>query len=161
VLLLLAPPLSVKNDSTRPIKFGFSPIQRNTAAFPGQPTNTLGILCDPAHPAFSDFPTESFGDWQWWSLENHAQPMILDNLDPNLTPIVQVIDDWNANRKLALVFEAKVGKGKLLVCSIDLADANDPVKRQLHSSLERYMASNSFAPAVELTAQQIQGLFQK
>lgn len=26
---------------------------------------TLGILCDPAHPAFDGFPTEAHSDWQW------------------------------------------------------------------------------------------------
>ena len=37
-----------------------------------------------------------------------------------LRPVVQVIDDWVTNRKLGLIFEARVGSGKLLVCSIDL-----------------------------------------
>ena len=29
---------------------------------------TLGILCDPAHPAFDGFPTEAHSDWQWADL---------------------------------------------------------------------------------------------
>ena len=32
-----------------------------------------------------------------------------------------MIDDWFTNRPLALLFEAKVGKGKLLVSGIDFA----------------------------------------
>jgi hypothetical protein len=29
---------------------------------------TLGILCDPRHPALADFPTEKHADWQWADL---------------------------------------------------------------------------------------------
>ncbi|MDA1044929.1 MAG: beta-galactosidase, partial [Verrucomicrobia bacterium] len=29
---------------------------------------TLGILCDPAHAALADFPTEFHSHWQWWPL---------------------------------------------------------------------------------------------
>ena len=32
----------------------------------------------------------------------------------NLTPIVRIVDDWFKNRKTALIFEAKVGKGKFI-----------------------------------------------
>ena len=70
--------------------------------------------------------------------------MILDDLPPDLRPTVQVIDDWVTNRKLGLVFEAKVGKGKLLVCSIDLKNDLDqnPVARQMRHSLLDYMAAH-------------------
>ena len=78
--------------------------------------------------------------------------MILDDLPRELTPIVQVIDDWVTNRKLALVFEARVGPGKLLVTSIDLHDAVlDPVRRQLRACLLAYAASQQFRPTVDVT----------
>jgi len=74
--------------------------------------------------------------------------MVLDKFAPRLRPIVQVIDDWNTNRKLGLLFEARVGKGKLLVCSIDLRSSLDarPVARQMLYSLLRYMESENFNP---------------
>ena len=74
--------------------------------------------------------------------------MVLDKFAPRLRPIVQVIDDWNTNRKLGLLFEAKLGRGKLLVCSIDLrSNLNTrPVARQMLYSLLRYMDSDSFNP---------------
>ena len=88
--------------------------------------------------------------------------MILDGLPRKLRPIVQVIDDWVTNRKLGLVFEARIGTGKLLVCSIDLErglDAN-PVARQLRASLLRYMDGEAFDPKVELTVDQVQSLLE-
>ena len=73
---------------------------------------------------------------------------------------MQVIDDWVTNRRLGLVFEARVGGGKLLVCSIDLAEDLDqnPVARQMLHSLLHYAASPRFQPRVELTAEQVRGL---
>jgi hypothetical protein len=72
---------------------------------------------------------------------------------------VQVVDDWFRNRKLALIFEARIGRGRLLVTSIDLAGPDlDPVRRQLRTSLLRYAASPAFNPATSLNAEQVSGL---
>ncbi len=156
-VLLLIPPKRVRNDSNAPVALGFSSIFWNTAWTHRQAPTTLGILCDPKHPLFADFPTQFHSNWQWWYLIRRASPMILDDLPRDLLPTVQVIDDWVTNRKLGLVFEAKVGKGKLIVCSIDLEHDldNDPVTRQFRASLLRYMASDRFDPKVSVTAQQI------
>ena len=77
----------------------------------------------------------------------------LDGLPAATQPIGQVIDDWFTARKLGLVFEARVGRGRLVVCSIDLTDAagDNPVARQLRTSLLRYMAGNRFAPSVDVS----------
>ncbi len=86
--------------------------------------------------------------------------MILDDLPADLRPTVEVIDDWVTNRKLGLIFEARVGGGKLMVCSIDLQNGleQNPVARQMRHSLLSYMASSKFRPAVSLTAAQVRGL---
>ena len=77
-----------------------------------------------------------------------------------LRPTVQVIDDWFTNRRLGLVLEAKVGEGRLLVTSIDLTTGleDNVVARQLRRSLLDYMASDRFAPTVELTPAQVRSL---
>jgi hypothetical protein len=89
--------------------------------------------------------------------------MVLDKFAPRLRPIVQVIDDWNTNRKLGLLFEAKLGRGKLLVCSIDLRSNLDqrPVAGQMLHSLLRYMDSNDFAPELSIDIEQIRSLLKK
>lgn len=136
---------------------GFSPIFWNTAWTNNQAPHTLGILCDPGHPALTDFPTEFHSNWQWWDLITHAQIIILDDLPADLRPVVQVIDDWFSNRRLGLVFECRVGKGKLLVCGIDLERdlAIRPVAKQMLFSLQRYMTTPAFDPKLALTPAQI------
>jgi hypothetical protein len=89
--------------------------------------------------------------------------MILDGLPAKLRPPVQVIDDWVTNRRLALLVEARVSKGKLMVCSIDLErdlEAN-PVIRQFRASLGRYMNGAAFKPSVTISSDQVRGLFRK
>ncbi|HVT72074.1 MAG TPA: hypothetical protein VHD61_02985 [Lacunisphaera sp.] len=159
-VLLIVPPARVAPDPVRgPIALGFSSIFWNTAWTKGQAPHTLGILCDPKHPALSAFPTDPWSNWQWWYAVTHAAPMILDGLPGQLRPIVQVIDDWFTNRKLALVFEARVGHGRLLATSIDLAGTElDPVRRQLRASLLAYAASPRFSPPVEVSPTEVASL---
>jgi hypothetical protein len=141
-------------------KIGFSSVFWNTAWTKGQAPHTLGILCDPGHPALAEFPTEYHSNWQWWELIHGSAAMMLDGLPPNLRPLVQPIDTWFENRRLGLLFEARVGGGKLLVCSIDLRSdlENRLVARQLRHSLLRYMAGERFSPRDALDPADIQGL---
>jgi hypothetical protein len=155
-LLLLIPPDQVATD----VALGFSSIFWNTAWTQGQPPHTLGILCQPDHPAFHDFPTDSHSNWQWWELLSAASPLVLDHLPQQLQPLIQPIDTWFRAHKLALAFESKIGPGKLLVCSIDLASnlPERPVARQLRTSLLNYMASPAFQPQLDLAPAQIRSL---
>ena len=147
-VLLLPPRLSRQQPH-----LGFEPIFWNRYMFHTQARQTLGLLCDPKHPALAKFPTASFQDWQWDDIVSSAHGMVLDSLPKDLRPIVQPIDDWNTNRKLGLVWECRVGSGKLLVCSADLDKdlARRPAARQLRESLLSYMAGKSFNPQVAVS----------
>ncbi|HUG12305.1 MAG TPA: glycoside hydrolase family 2 TIM barrel-domain containing protein [Opitutaceae bacterium] len=155
-VLLTAKPEIARGEAT----LGFTPIFWNTWCTDGQQPHTLGIVCDPDHPAFADFPTEHHSNWQWWHVVTRAGAFALDGLPAQLRPIVHVIDDWYSNRKMALVFEARVGEGSLLVCGTELTCdlGENPVARQLRASFVRYVASERFAPTVELCREQIAAL---
>lgn len=121
---------------------------------------TLGILTDPGHPALADFPTEFHTNWQWFPIIKQSYPMVLDRLSDDYRPIVQVIDNVERNHKLGLLFEFKVGNGKLLVCMSDLKAVQDkPEARQFYRSLLEYMESPAFAPSYSLSAKDLQDLF--
>jgi beta-galactosidase len=123
------------------------PVFWNRLMGPGW-SRMLGLWCDTNHPALTDFPTEANCDWQWTEIIK-TRAMNLDALPPQLTPIVSAIDDWNRNWKLGLVWEAKVGKGRLLVTTFDL-EAESPVAKQLRRSLLNYAASDKFQPKVAI-----------
>jgi hypothetical protein len=76
-------------------------------------------------------------------------------------PVVHLIDDWFKNRKLGILLEAKVGNGKLMVCSADLQKdlANRPAAAQFRQSILEYMASADFNPATDVEPSVIKNLF--
>jgi hypothetical protein len=142
------------------IRIGFSSIFWNTAWTHGQAPHTLGILCNPNHPALAEFPTEYHSNWQWWDAMSHSGAIDLTSFPKDIKPIVRVIDDWFTNRPLALIFEAKVGKGKLLVSGIDLTTdlAKRPEAQQLFFSLKKYMAGPEFNPKTEMQPDNVRAL---
>jgi hypothetical protein len=91
---------------------------------------------------------------------SHSGAIDLSSFPRELSPIVRVIDDWFTNRPLALIFEAKVGNGKLLVSGIDLTTglAKRPEAQQLLFSLKKYMLGEKFNPKVELTPDKLSEL---
>jgi hypothetical protein len=161
-VLFLPAAQTIRNDERHPITMGFSSIFWNTVWTDWQPPHTLGILCDPNHPALEQFPTEYHSNWQWWELIHGAAPFILTS-HRNLQPVVQVVDDWVTARKLALVFEARVGSGRLLACSCDLVSDLDkrPVARQMRHSLLAYMADGRFDPKYNMTVEQLSDLLKQ
>ena len=117
---------------------------------------TLGLLTDPEHPLFNTFPTDFHSNWQWFSIVKASHPMILDDTDSSYRPIVQVIDNLQRNHKLGLIFEFKVGDGKLLVSMADLRTLSDkPEAVQLYKSIVEYMKSQDFNPETKLSTDEL------
>ena len=141
----------------------FNPVFWNTSWFKMRPPHTTGILCNPEHPAFTDFPTEFHSNLQWWEILNRQQVMNLELFPPEFKPLIQPIDTWFLNRRLAVLFEAQVGKGKLMVCSSDLeSNLNErPAAKQLLHSLTGYMLSDKFNPKYKVDYATIAELFEK
>lgn len=140
---------------------GFSSIFWNTAWTGGQLPNSLGILCNPKHPALAEFPTEYHSNWQWWDAMSYSNGIFLDDFPVEVQPIVRVIDDWFGNRPEALLIEVKVGEGKLLISGIDFFNNMNhrPAGKQLLHSLTKYMESDSFAPKPELSVSEVKVFF--
>ena len=84
----------------------------------------------------------------------------MGKLSEGVQPIVRVIDDWFTNRPLALLFEAKVGVGSLIVSGIDFNDdlSNRPEAQQLLYSLKNYMLTPFFHPNVEMKTEELNNL---
>jgi len=141
----------------------FQPAFWNTSWFKMRPPHTTGISIQNNHPVFADFITENWGNMQWWELANKAQTMLLTDFPVGFHPIVEPIDTWFINRKLGMLFEAKVGKGSLMMTSIDLTTKLDerPVAEQLYASIVKYMQSDKFRPTETVPMQNIKDLFEK
>lgn len=138
----------------------FKPVFWSPVWFPKQKPNTMGILCDPKHPAFAQFPTEFYSNWQWWDLIEGSRSMILDDTPADFRPTVQVIDNFARNHKLGNLLEARVGKGRLMVSTLNLAQPDKNIAaRQMLVSLYAYLSSDRFRPEKELDAATLDKLF--
>ena len=146
------------------VSIGFSTIFRNTLWTGRQPPTTMGILCNPDHPVFRDFPTSFYSDYQWWYIINKtSKPLCLDSLPNEFQPLIYMIDDWFSARRLALMLECRVLKGQLLISAVDISEpikVNLPVN-QLRKSVLDYMNSYDFNPSKSLSEKQLEGLLVK
>ena len=120
--------------------------------FSDQP-GTMGLLINPEHPAFKDFPTDTYSNWQWWDLCKNSTTLVLDSTGiPCSAIVLRNIDNFFKNRNMASIIEAKVGKGKLLLCTFNINEdlLNRPVAAQLRYSLIKYIHSKQFNPVTIL-----------
>lgn len=114
---------------------------------------TMGLLIQEKHRALGEFPTSFRSERQWAPIALASTPVFLLNTPHDFRPIVQVIDNYERNEKLGLVFETRVGHGRLLVCAVNLLAENlraRPEAQQLLASLLHYAASDAFAPSTQL-----------
>jgi hypothetical protein len=127
------------------------PVFWSLSWFAAQP-GTSSVLCDPKHPALASFPTDFHSDYQWRELLETSKAFVLDDAPKTYRPVIQVIDDYHRNHKLAALFETRVGAGRLLACGMNLTDTgpNRPVARQMLRSLVEYAQSDRFSPTTEL-----------
>ena len=141
----------------------FTPVFWNTSWFKMRPPHTTGILVNPKHPLFREFPTEYHSNLQWWELLNRAQVMQFTDFPADFQPTIQSIDTWFLSRKIGMLFEAKVLNGKLIMSTMDLTTNTDEriVARQMHKAILDYMNSDHFRPMYTIEPERINDLFKK
>jgi len=149
-----------KNSVKAPIDGRFIPVFWSPLHFPNQP-GTLGAMIDAGHPVWCEFPTDAHTDWQWWELLSHSYAIDLDGLSVLPTMAFRFVDKYNRNALPAALFEAKVGNGRLMVCTLDVTHDLEKriVARQLRRSMLTYMGSPEFRPQTELSEDEIKSLF--
>ena len=144
------------------VKQSYLPVFWNTSWFKMRPPHTTGAYIDKQHPLFKyDFPTDDWSNLNWWELLNGAQVMNLMELPRDYQPPIQPIDTWHVSRKLGMLIEANVGKGRLLMTTMDITNdlQHRPVARQMRHAILRYMQSDDFKPTLTLTPEVVGHFF--
>lgn len=137
----------------------FTPVFWNTSWFKMRPPHTLGLLIDTSSKALAHFPTRFHSDLQWWLPVTRSQVMHLEDFPATIPVPVRPIDTWFMNRRLALVVEGRIGKGRLLVTSIDFTGKEEsPVLKQLHYSLLQHLLFTQKWTGIELDPQRVRDL---
>ena len=112
------------------------------------PVGTMGLLIDNTHPALSGFACETYTTAQWYPIVSNSRPMILDKTEETkfIKPIVRMMDNFERNHNLGLIYELRYGAGKMLVCHADLPSLKEksPEADCLYRSLVAYVKSAAF-----------------
>jgi len=158
VLLTAAGRVTLGSD----VKQHYLPVFWNTSWFKMRPPHTTGAYIDKAHPLFKHgFPTDDWSNLNWWELLNKAQVMNLRELPKDYQSPIQPIDTWHVSRKLGMLVEARVGKGRLLMTTMDITSdlEHRPVARQMRKTILDYMQSDDFQPSLTLDEATIRRFF--
>ena len=142
----------------------YLPVFWNTSWFKMRPPHTTGAYIDQQHPLFKyDFPTDDWSNLNWWELLNRAQVMNLAEFPKDYQSPIQPIDTWHVSRKLGMLVEAKVLKGKLLMTTMDITSNLEHrlVARQMRQAILTYMQSDDFQPSLTIQSKVITDLFTK
>jgi len=124
----------------------------------------LGTLISD-HPALKGLPNDGFCDLQFYNLLEGAQPCSLDSWPQEMVPIVGGIRTTtgflsktkNLSR-IGYVFEARFGKGKLLVSTLRIRETFDEAYPETISTFDhllRYAVGDAFAPRFEIVQDQL------
>lgn len=128
---------------------------RNLPVSPG----TLGLLIDNKHSAFNTFPTGKYTDWNWFSVIKNSRPIFLNATPEDYRPIVHVVDNFDRCSKLGMMFEMKVGKASIFVCSVNFDGELDIVRENLLNSIKNYVNSSNFNPQSKFTPEDFYKIF--
>jgi hypothetical protein len=69
---------------------------------------------------------------------------------PAFDPIIQPVPDLHYSTPMGMLFELKVGAGRLMVCGLNLSDKTLPEVCAIRKSILSYMESKAFSPTVSV-----------
>lgn len=124
------------------------------------PGNSGTLIAD--HPALAAFPHDEMCDLQFIWMLRGTLPMEFGPLTKyGVTPIIRAIDWYRKNMNNANLLEFKVGKGRVLVTSLDvLSKTPDHIEaRNLLKTLEDYARGPKFEPSATVPREEFTRLF--
>ena len=118
----------------------------------GRTTGNLAtVIYD--HPVMAGFPHQGFCGWQFRRLLEGGHAVTFADGVP-FEPIIEVASTAKNPIRQAILFEYRVGNGRLLVSGFHL-DKDDPAAWWLKARLIAYAQSKQFAPQYDLTMEQL------
>ena len=149
---------SAKSDITT-----FKPIYWSTGLFATDRKHVgFGAVVDADHPALAPTGCDYWMDEFWRKLfsdgKKSAMSHRLEGLPADFRPIITVVPDLHHSYFISPFFEVKVGKGRLIVCGLQI-DANSTAARLFKRTLWRYVVSEDFNPKWQVPPEWFTGVF--
>lgn len=148
-------------EGERVLLFGAGPFATLGTAFQialaGRTAGHLGTVISDC-PLMEDFPHEGFCSWQFRCMLDGGKSTVLDFADIPFEPLVEAVSTYKYAHREALIFEYRVGGGRLLVCTLNLPE-DDAGARWLKAKILNYAMSDEFSPRHELSFEDLKRLF--
>ena len=144
--------------------FGAGPFKANPTRFQiftagrGGFMQCSATVVKKGHPALEGFPHEGFCGWQFRRLIEGGKVVQLEG-DIPFDPIVDMVGSDKCIIRQSSLFEYRVGKGKLLVCSFKF-QSDDPAAAWLKNRLVEYAGSDAFEPAHSISVAQLRAVIE-
>ena len=141
----------------RVVLFGAGPFRSLPVSYTigraGRCSGNYATVIKKGHPALEGLPHAGFCGWQFrWLMQGGAAVQL--EADVPFDPIIDIASSVKRVIRQALLFEYRIGKGRLLVCSFKFGE-HDPAAKWLRVRLVEYAASGRFEPALSLTPAQL------
>ncbi len=165
---------ALTEDDIAALENGARILLTDTAPFPAQKLDfqpmpagrplgmTATVIAD--HPVFRDFPHDGWCDWQFRTMLQGGTAVRWGTVNApenpaEFRPILDVCMGYKTAGRFAALCEFAVGKGRLLVCGLNLKDGQ-PEQRAMKNCLVRYL-SGSLTDAPVLTPAQLSAFLEK
>jgi len=109
------------------------------------------------HPILDPFPHSGFCGKQFEQMLSGGKAAVLSAAPGQHRPIIDIATSYKNAQKQALLFEYRIEKGRLLVCTLNLRE-DDPGAAWLKNRILSYVSSDAFAPRDALTVTQLRGI---
>lgn len=113
--------------------------------------NLATVIAD--HPALEGLPHAGFCGWQFRRMLEGGNAVVFADGVP-FDPIIEIASSHKNPIRQAMLFECRVGKGRLLVSGFRFEE-NDPAACWLKAKLAEYARSDRFQPRQSLTEAQL------
>lgn len=151
--------LKAMENGERVLLFGAGPFKSKKTTWriglAGRCGGNYATVIKPDHPALAGMPHDGWCGWQFRRLFEGGRAVQLE-ADVPFDPIIDVAASDKYPIRQSVLFEYKVGKGRLLVCPLNFGSKpEDPAAAWLRRRLADYAASDAFDPRLSITPRQL------
>ena len=122
----------------------------------GRCSGNYATVIKHAHPALEGMPHDGYCGWQFRRLMQDGAAVQLET-DVPFDPVIDIASAIKNVIRQAMMFEYRVGKGRLMVCSFKFGE-EDPAAVWLKDRLISYVSSDKFNPSHEISVEQLKAV---
>ena len=152
--------LSLLEKGERVLLLGAGPFKSLKTSFriglAGRCSGNYATVIKHGHPALEGMPHDGYCGWQFRRLMEGGEAVQLET-DVPFDPVIDIASAIKNVIRQAMMFEYRVGKGRLMVCSFRFVDG-DPAAEWLKDRLVSYVSGDSFNPAHEISVAQLKAV---